>query len=64
MPTIRMVNGIQSHTTATAAPTIIDAVGITPMCRAKLGAMSGECGVSTGAAAAGLGVSIATMTST
>jgi hypothetical protein len=58
-----MVNGIHSHVTATAAPTIIDAVGITPMWRADLEAMSGECGMSTGAAAAGLGV-IATMTST
>ena len=34
MPTTRMVNGIHSHTTATAAPVIIDADGTTPMRRA------------------------------
>ena len=28
-----MDNGIQNHTSATAAPVIIDAVGTTPICR-------------------------------
>ena len=31
MPTMRMVSGIQNHTTPTAAPVIIDAEGTRPM---------------------------------
>ena len=33
MPMIKMANGIQNHTTDTAAPVIIDAVGTTPRWR-------------------------------
>ena len=32
---IRIVKGIQNHTRAIAAPVIIDAVGTTPMLRAR-----------------------------
>ena len=54
IPTTKIVNGIQSHTTATAAPVIIDAVGTTPMWRAGAGAVSAEYGMSTAAAGTGL----------
>ena len=63
MPTTRMVNGIQSHTTATAAPVIIDAVGTRPMRRAGVGVPTAVCGVSTAAGGAGLEVT-ATMPTT
>jgi hypothetical protein len=63
IPTIRIVNGIHSHTRAIAAPAIIDAVGTRPICRSGLGAETSVSGTSTVVGGAGLEV-IATMCST
>jgi hypothetical protein len=63
MPTMRIVNGIHSQTTAVAPPVIIDAVGTRPMCRAGPGSATVVSGTSVVVGGAGVEVT-ATMSST
>ncbi|MDT5236314.1 MAG: hypothetical protein QOF47_2301 [Mycobacterium sp.] len=59
MPMIKIVNGIQNHTVAIAAPVTNEAVGTTPMLRA--GAATGSSTAAGAGAASGLTSVTATM---